>query len=213
MDAIDQVIKSLKISRNKFKSIFKFKYNFRLLENLLFIFWKTFLIYCLLVKEILFLLNLFYWLIEWSNFIQSLMKEFVLITRIMYILYLILLGLFGILLGFFLGVYRRENQLNKIYIFLLLLLLQILYNNGVDDVLFEILRRRSLEPCNIEQFSKFSLQVCEPSNSRLSKLFLGELVEKPQIPLLFPIIKNPLVVIEAKVFWKKPINYKLELFF
>lgn len=130
----------------------------------------------------------------------------------MYILYLILLGLFGILLGFFLGVYRRENQVNEIYIFLLLLLLQILYNNGFDDVLFEILRRRSLEPRNIEQFSKFSLQVCEPSYSRPSKLFLGELIEKPQIPLPFPIIEDPLVVIETEVFWKKPINYKLELF-
>lgn len=140
------------------------------------------------------------------------MKEFVLITRIMYILYLILLG--GILLGFFLGVYRRENQVNDIYIyfFFLLLLLQILYNNGFDDVLFEILCRRSLEPRNIEQFSKFSLQVCEPSNSRPSKLFLGELVENPQIPLPFPIIEDLVVFIDTEVLWHEPTNYQFQLF-
>lgn len=38
--AINEVIKPLKISRNKFKSIFKFKYNFRLLKKLLLIFGK-----------------------------------------------------------------------------------------------------------------------------------------------------------------------------
>jgi hypothetical protein len=99
-----------------------------------------------------------------------------------------------------------------VYVFLLLLLLKILYNNGFDDILLEPLRIRSLEPRNIEEFSKFSLQVCEPSNSRPSKLFLGELVEKPRIPLPFPIIEDPLVVIETEVFWKNSINYKFELY-
>lgn len=112
----------------------------------------------------------------------------------------------------FLGVYGREKQVNEIYIFLLLLLLQILYNNGFDNVLFEILRRRSLEPRNIEQFSKFSLQVCEPSNSRPSKLFLRELVEKPQIPFPFPIMEDRLGFIETEVLWEQPINYQFQLF-
>ena len=209
IDAINKVIKALKICRKKFKSILKFKHNFQILKNLLPISWETFLIYCSLVKEILFLPNLLYWLIEWANFIRFLMKESVFITRIVYVFYLIILGIFGILLGFFLGVYRREDEINA---FLLLLLLQILYNNGFDDVLLEYLHDLSLETNKAEQFSKFSLQVCEPSNSRPSKLFLGELVEKPQIPLPFPIIEDPLVVIETEVFWKKPINYKLELF-
>lgn len=210
--AIDGLIRAVKIFLKKFKSLLKFKHNFRLLKNLLLIFWNTFLIFCSLVNEILFLNNIRNWVIGWINLIRLLMAESVFITRIVYGLYLILLALFGILLGFFLGIYQRENQVNERYIFLLLLLLQILYSNGFDDVLFEILRRHSLEPRNIEQFSKFSLQVCELSNSRPSKLFLKELVEKPQIPLPFPIIEDPLVVIETEVFWKKPINYKLELF-
>lgn len=105
------------------------------------------------------------------------MTELLFITRIIYGLYLILLGVFGILLSFLLAISKRENE---IYLFLLL---RILYNNGFDDVLLEPLRIRSLEPRNIEEFSKFSLQVCEPSNSHLSKLLLGEFVEKPQISL------------------------------
>ena len=38
LESIDEVIKALKIFRKKFKSILKFKYNFRLLKNLLPIF-------------------------------------------------------------------------------------------------------------------------------------------------------------------------------
>ena len=63
IDAINKVIKALKICRKKFKSILKFKHNFRLLKNLLPIFWETFLIFCLLVNEILFLHNIRNWVI------------------------------------------------------------------------------------------------------------------------------------------------------
>ena len=42
IDAINKVIKALKICRKKFKSILKFKRNFRLLKNLLLIFWNIF---------------------------------------------------------------------------------------------------------------------------------------------------------------------------
>ena len=83
-----------------------------------------------------------------------------------------------ILISFLLGISRREEKVNEAYVFLLLLLLKILYNNGFDDVLLEPLRIRFLEPRNIEEFSKFSLQVCEPSNSRPSKLFLGEFADE-----------------------------------
>ena len=199
MDAIDQVIKALKIFRKKFKSIFKFKYNFRLLKNLLPIFWETFLIYCSLVKEILFLPNLFYWLIEWRNFIQLLMKESVFITRIVYVLYMIILGLFGVLLGFFLGVYRRKDD---IYVFTLLFLLELIYNNGLDYVL--------LEPNKAEPFSKFSLKTIEQINPRPSKLFLGELVEKPQIP--FPLLEDPSISIDIDFLFEESTNYEFELF-
>ena len=138
------------------------------------------------------------------------MTESVFITRIVYGLYLIILGVFGVLLGFLLGISRREDEVNEVYVFLLLLLLKILYNNGFDDVLLEPLRIRSLEPRYIEEFSKFSLQVCEPSNSRPSKLFLGEFVEKPQIPL--PFLGDPFVSIDIDFIFDESTNYKFELF-
>lgn len=88
--AINKVIKALKICRKKFKSILKFKHNFRLLKNLLPIFWETFLIFCSFMNEIFFLHNI----VQWMNFIRFLMKESVFITRIVYFLYLILLNIF-----------------------------------------------------------------------------------------------------------------------
>ena len=108
-------------------------------------------------------------------------------------------------MGFLLDIYRRKTEIDQIYLLFLLLLLQILYNNG-----FEPVQIPSLEPLNIEEFSKFSLQVSEPRNSRQSKLFLGEFVEKPQIPLPFLIIEDPLVVIKTEILWKNLINYKFE---
>ena len=90
------------------------------------------------------------------------------------------------------------------------LLLKILYNNGFDDVLLEPLRIRSLEPRNIEEFSKFSLQVCERINSRSSKLFLGEFVEKSQIPL--PFLGDPFVLMGIDFIFDESTIYEFELF-
>ena len=53
--AIYEMIKALKITRNKFKSIFKFKYNFRLLKKLLPIFWEAFQIVLSLINEVYFI--------------------------------------------------------------------------------------------------------------------------------------------------------------
>jgi len=156
----------------------------------------------------LFLNNLINWINEWKSLIRLLVTESVLITVSVY---LILLGIFGVLLGF--RMYRPEDEVNETYLFFLLLLLKIVYNNGFDDVLgIRFLEPSNLEPSNIEEFSKFSLQVYEPSNSRPSKLFLGEFVEKAPIPLPFPIIEDPLIIIETEFFRKNPINYEFELF-
>ena len=134
------------------------------------------------------------------------MKESLFITRIVYFLYLILLGIFGIIIGFLLGLYKREDKINT---FLLLLLLKIISNNGFDDVLLEYLHDLSLETNTAETFSKFSLKSIEQIDPRPLKITLKE---PEQISLPFLIIEDPLVVIETEVFWKKPINYKLELF-
>ena len=196
--AIDEVIKALKIFRNKFKSIFKFKYNFRLLKKLLPIFWEAFQIVVSLINEVFFVHSIIKFLIKWKQFILFLMSESVLITRVIYILYIILLGLFGILLGFLLGVYRRKDD---IYVFILLLLLKMLYNNGFDYDL--------LKPNKVHQFSKFSLKTIKQINPRPSRLILKE---PDQIPLPFLIIEDPFVFIETEVLWDEPINYEFELF-
>ena len=99
------------------------------------------------------------------NFIRLLMKESLFITRIVYFLYLILLGIFGIIIGFLLGIYKREDEINT---FLLLLLLKIIYNynNRFDDVLLEYLHDLSLETNTTETFSKFSLKSIEQIDPR-----------------------------------------------
>ncbi len=199
--AIDEVIKALKISRNKFKSIFKFKYNFRLLKKLLLIFSEAFKIAVSLINEVFFVHNIIEFLIKWKQFILFLMSESVLITRVIYILYIILLGLFGILLGFLLGVYSRNDD---IYVFILLLLLKMLYNNGFDYVL--------LKPNKVDQFSKFSLKKIEQMNPRPLKITLTKPDQSPQIPLPFLIIKDPFVFIETEVLWHESTNYEFELY-
>jgi len=138
------------------------------------------------------------------------MKESVFITRILYFLYLILLGIFGIIfgiiIGFLLGEYKRKNEINT---FLLLLLLKIIYNNGFDDVLLEYLQDLPLETSTAEPFSKFSLKTIEQIDPRPLKITL----KKPeQIPLPFLPIEDPLVFIDTEVFWDESINYQFELF-
>lgn len=206
--AINKVIKALKICRKKFKSILKFKHNFRLLKNLLPIFWEIFIIFCSFVNEILFLNNIINWVIQLMNFIRLLMKQSLFITRIVYFLYFILLGIFGIIIGFLLGVYKREDEINA---FLLLLLLKIIYNykNRFDDVLLEYLHDLSLETNTVEPFSKFSLKSIEQIDPRPLKIIFKE---PEQIPLPFLIIEDPLVFIETEVLWEEPINYKFQLF-
>ena len=205
-EAINKVIKALKICSKKFKSILKFKHNFRLLKNLLPIFWETFLIFCSLVNEILFLKNIRKWVIQSINLIRLLMNESVFITKILYFLYLILLGVFGIIIGFLLGVYKREDEINA---FLLLLLLKIIYNSGFDDVLLEYLHDLSLETNTVEPFSKFPLKSIEQIVTRPPKIIFKE---PEQIPFPFLIIEDPLVFIETEVLWEEPINYKFQLF-
>ena len=204
--AINKVIKALKICRKKFKSILKFKHNFRLLKNLLPIFWETFLIFCSFMNEIFFLHNIIKWIIQLMNFIQLLMKESLFITRIVYFLYLILLGIFVITIGFLLDIYKREDEINT---FLLLLLLKIIYNNRFDDVLLEYLHDLSLETNTAETFSKFSLKSIEQIDPRPLKITLKE---PEQISLPFLIIEDPLVFIDTEVLWDESTNYQFELF-
>jgi hypothetical protein len=207
MLAINKLIQGVSLFLKKFKQLLKFKHKFRLMKELLPIFEDTFLIYCSLMSEILFLNNLKNWIIQWTILIKFLMTESVFITSIVYGLYLILLAIFGILLGFLLGVYRRYRGEDEVY---LLLLLKILYNNGFDDVLLEPLRIRSLEPRKIEEFSNFSLKSIEQIDPRPLKIILTEPDQSLQIPL--PVLTDPFVKIDIDFIWYESTNYEFELF-
>lgn len=139
------------------------------------------------------------------NFIRLLMNESVFITRIVYFLYLVLLGIFGIIIGFLLVMYKREDEINTF------LLLKIIYNynNRFDDVLLEYLYDLSLKTNTVEPFSKFLLKNIEQIDPRPLKIIFKE---PEQIPLPFFIIKDPLIFIETEVLWEEPINYKFQLF-
>lgn len=203
IDAIEKVIKALKICRKKFKSILKFKRNFRLLKNLFLIFWEVFLIFCSFMNEILFLNNIINWVIQWINFVKLLMKKSVFLTRIIYFLYWILIGIFGIIIGFLLGAYKRENLVNPF------LLLKIISNNGFDDVLLEYLHDLSLETNTVEPFYKLSLKSIEQIDPRPLKITFKQ---PEQIPLPFLIIEDPIVFIDTEILWDESTNYQFQLF-
>ena len=208
IDAINKVGQALQICKEKFTSLLKFKYNFRILKNLLPIFWETFLIACSLLNEILLLNNIRNWVIQWVNLIQLVMNESVLISRILDCLYWILLGIFGIMIGFLVGAYKREDEINEFL--LLIILLRIIYNNWFDDVLLEYLYDLSRKPKIVKPFSKFSLKTMEQAPRSLDILF--EEPEQIPLPLPFLIIEDPLLIIETEVLWEQPINYQFELF-
>lgn len=161
------------------------------------------------MNEILFLNNIIHWVIQLMNFIRLLMKESIFITRIVYFLYLILLGIFGIIIGFLLGVYKREDEINAFLLFLLLLLLKIIYSNGFYDVSLKYLHDLSLETNTAEPFSKFSLKNIEQIYPRPLKIILKQ---PEQISLPFLIIEDPLVFIDTDVLWDESTNYQFELF-
>ena len=140
------------------------------------------------------------------NFIRFLIKESVFITRIVYLFYLILLGIFCIIIGFLLGVYKHDDEINA---FLLLLLLKTIYNNGFDDVLLEYLHELSLKYKTAEQISKISLKTVKQINPCPLKIVLKEPDQITQIPL--PILSDPFVLIDIEFIWKESKNYTFEL--
>ena len=205
--ALDRSMKAIQIFLKRFlKHPFRFKRNFRRFKILLDIFAETFLIFCSFINEILFFNNILNWLIQWRNLIRFLMKESVLITTIVCALYLILLSLFGILVGFLLGLYRRKHQIEDIYLFFLLLLLDILSHKRFDDILLDDLSDSSLAT----KTAKFSFKPLTQVESRPLKLILKDTEQGPQIPS--PIFDDPSVTIQIDFVWDESVHYKFELF-
>ena len=213
--AINKVIKALKTCSKKFKSILKFKYNFRLLKALLPVFEDTFLTFCSLINEILFLQNMQNWVLKWIIFIRLLMNKSLFITRMVYFLYLILLSLFGIIIGFLLGVYKFKvnvhTRKDEINIFLLLFLSKIIYNSRFNNALLKYLHDLYLETNVVQPFSKFSFKSSREITTRPLKIIFKE---PEQILSPFFIIEdpNPVIFVETEILWKKQINCKFQLF-
>ena len=210
LEAIDLFIHALKIFRKKFKPSLKPKYikrNFRLLKFLLSLFWEAVEVFWSLINEILRLKNILRFISNWRQLIILLMAESILITSAVYFLYLIFLVLLGIVLGFWVGVYNREEE---IYVFTLLSLLEMLYKNRFNPVLLELWGDLSLEPNRVEYFSKLSLKTVEQIHPRPSKLILKEPDQRPQIP--FPILGDPFIWINVNLSWEESKNYNFELF-
>lgn len=167
------------------------------------------------MNEILFFNNIVKWLIQCRNLIRFLMKEDLVITTIVYAFHFILLSLFGIWVGFLLGLYQHKyenetDERNQMYLFFLLLFLNILSHKGFDDILLDDLSHSSTAPNIAEPFEKFSFQPLPQIESRPFKLILKETQQIPQTP--FPILDDPSVNIQIDFVWYESIDYKFQFF-
>lgn len=136
---------------------------------------------------------------------RLLTNESILITRIMYFLYSIFISIFGIIIGFLCGLYKREDD-KSIPILLLLLKIIYNYNDQFNDILLRI--EPSIKTNVIEPFSKFPLKSIEEIDSSSLKVIFKE-PEKISLP--FPIIEEP-ILIETDILWNEPVDYKFQLF-
>ena len=208
--AISKLIKGLKIFKRKFKSISKFKQNFRRLKILLSMLVGIFFIFCSFMNELFFVRNLIIWGAQWINFIQLLMNESIFITRIIYFLYLILLGILGLSIGFWLSVYQHYNEISA---FLLFMILELLYNNPVfSHYLPDFSSFLGLPP--VEPTPTFSLESAKLIEPRPPKFIFDE---PAKMPLPFLIFEDPSFVatdvfIETEIVWDKSTNYQFQLF-
>lgn len=144
-----------------------------------------------------------------SNFIRLIMKESVLINAIVYFVYLIILSMLGISIGFLLGMPKHEDEINPL---LLLFLLKIICNNRFNSVLLEYFHNLSLETKIVEPpFSKFSLKSIKQMDPRPLKLILKE-PEELMVPFL--IIEDPILSIslDTEILWDESTSYQFELF-
>jgi hypothetical protein len=198
---------AIKIFFKKFKSLPNFKHNFQLVKNMLLVFWETFMICWSFSNEIFLLRNIRNWLDEWVDIVSLLMYESLFITEIIYVLWLIFIGIFGILSGFIFGVYKRRDEK---YIFLLLFLLEILYNHQFDDISLKNVQDSCSESNTIDEFSKLSFKTLQKNDMSSSKIISKEMNQKPQIP--FPILSDPFLSIDSDFIWENSKNYKFELF-
>ena len=194
------IIKKRLMSISKIKHIFKFlKGLFRLFKELFNIFFNVYKITTSLYNYIFYFHSMIFRIIEWRERIFFLFSECLLITRLT--LCFIFLGLLGIILGFLSGVSKHYSDISTLR---LLLLLEILYSNGLEYAF--------LEPNEVDQFLKFSPKTLKQIDVPSSKIILEEFDKIFQIP--FPIFSDPFIFIDIDIdfIWEEPFNYKFELF-
>ena len=194
---VPEIIQSMKIFKKKFKSIWEFQRNFLLIKNLLIVFWQAFKIICSLISEFFVLHNMFKFLVKSREFALILISEYVLIVKFVYIIYFIIIGLFSMLVGFLLSIYKTDK---KIYILTLLIFLQSLYINVFNSILFEPDKIKHLQELNFKPVKQISIN---PSKLTFQKQFQRQL-----IPL--PILIDPFILINVEIVWKKEL-YEFEL--
>lgn len=204
--AISKVAKALKIFKRKFR-ILKFRRNLQLLKLLLLVLLSAFRIILSFVNEILLLSNIYRWIIQWRSFIQLLMTESVFITRVIYFLYLVLIGLFGLIIGIWLGIYQYVNEV-ELKAELLLLLVQLFIIHRSETILLESLPNLFLEANTADLSLDFPLKSIEQIEPRPPKIVFSE-PKKRSFP--FPIIEDPYIFIEIEVIPDEKINYQFEL--
>ena len=212
IQGISKFIKALKISKRKFKSIFKFKRNFRILKTLLDILAENFFILCSLMNELFFVRHLISWMAQWLNFIQLLMNESVFVTRIIYFLYLILLGILGISIGFWLSVYEHYNEIPA---FILCMILELLYFYDRSFKLCSPDLGLSIGFPPAESTSTFSLESAEIIKPNPPKFSFDEPAAKMPLPFLIfddPSLVTTDVLIDTEIFWDQSTDYQFKLF-
>jgi hypothetical protein len=98
-------------------------------------------------------------------------------------------------LGFLFGLFYQNKE---IYIYILLRLIQKIYNEGLEHVFFD--------HEGIQGFCKFSLKI----NEEISMIPLKLILQKPSIPL--PIWADPFIEIEIDFVLEQFKDYQFQLF-
>lgn len=182
--------------RIRFKSFFEIRRIFELLKVALLNYWDMFLVFWSLAREWMAPSNFIESLILWKSLLFILMKESILLNTFGWVLFFLLLFIFGILLGFLFGIYRRENE---IYMFALLFFLKLLHSGNFDKIILSLLPVNSLELTRPENF--FTTEVLDTTYSSSSKLLLEPV--KNNHPFPEPLLSDLFIWVDIDIIQKE----------
>lgn len=217
LDALQILIKKLKLTQFKFGFKFRFKflnrrkrYYYRLFKEFFSIVFDSLAALISFIKEVGFGAAIIEFIIRCYNILLLLMTGSIALTSFMYVLYLSVLGL---ILGFLLGIYKRNKEMD---VFMLLFLLELFYIMDKSDSSVK-LPHILLEPNEVNQFSTFSVETEGNRQIGLFKILLIVIIWvrgsslKPEIP--FPILGDPSVLIDIDIILNEFPDYELLKFY